>query len=95
MPSPALQSLTPLLAAWCACCILIIVRIASQLDDTSRHILFLHFQPVLPPLAMLWLWGAAVRRFNALGIEYEACFAPKDRRFLLYGSDIQQASTGS
>ncbi|KAL6751081.1 EXS family-domain-containing protein [Haematococcus lacustris] len=77
---------------WCLGCSLLVAKSLPQLHRTAHHILYLHFQPMLPPLTLLWLWGAAVRRFTSLGIDYESCFIAKDRRYLLPGHDIQKVA---
>lgn len=71
-------------------CLLTTLQIVPSLHPTARHVLYVFFQPVAPPLLMLWLWGAAVKRFAALNVDYETCFAARDRRFLLSGEEIQK-----
>jgi hypothetical protein len=47
-----------------------------------------YYQPVVPVTAALWLWGHNVQRFQALSIDYAACFAAKDRKYLLPASQL-------
>ncbi len=55
--------------------------------------LLLYFQPLLPIALAAWLWGHVVHRFAALKIDYDACFSPKDRKYLIPHGDIYRVST--
>lgn len=79
-----------LLAAWIVACSLLSFSLSYRLQPGARNVLWLYFQPLVPPLLLLWFWGSAVKRFTAMGIDYETCFAAKDRRYMLSGQDIQQ-----
>lgn len=89
MAFPVLQPAELLVRLWLVACAITLMWCQARLHPVARHVLVLYVQPVLPALLMLWLWGAAVKRFTSLGIDYESCFATWDRRFLLPGEDIQ------
>eukprot|EP00200_Dunaliella_tertiolecta_P018303 CAMPEP_0202397092 /NCGR_PEP_ID=MMETSP1128-20130828/389_1 /ASSEMBLY_ACC=CAM_ASM_000463 /TAXON_ID=3047 /ORGANISM="Dunaliella tertiolecta, Strain CCMP1320" /LENGTH=440 /DNA_ID=CAMNT_0048999977 /DNA_START=228 /DNA_END=1547 /DNA_ORIENTATION=- len=65
------------------------MRVVQQLPSIAQQAILVNFQPVVPPIVMLWLWGARVKGLQADGVEYELCFAAKDRKHLMPGEDIQ------
>jgi hypothetical protein len=69
--------------AWCAACLATLLYCAPRTSHAVQDLLVVFFQPVVPVTAALWLWGHNVQRFQALSIDYAACFAPKDRKYLL------------
>ena len=49
---------------------------------------WLYYQPVLPAVAMLWMWAAAVRFFESRAIKYDVCFSARDQLHLLPSRSI-------
>ncbi|GIL87417.1 hypothetical protein Vretifemale_15533 [Volvox reticuliferus] len=79
--------------AWCCACLLVVSYFTARTNQFARELQLIYFQPMLPVTFALWLWGHNVQRFHALGVEYELCFSPKDRKFLLpYGEIYRIAS---
>lgn len=78
--------LLPLLALSASLLILIVSFPSLTPHDVDLLASFYH--PLLPPLAMLWLWSAAVTCWEFLHVSYEECFPPSQQRFLLTGSQI-------
>ncbi|PRW59731.1 SPX and EXS domain-containing 1-like isoform X1 [Chlorella sorokiniana] len=62
----------------------------SHLNKTQRDLYFLYYQPFLPMLAMLWLWGTAVRFWERRRIRYDVCFLSEDQRYLLRSGQLFQ-----
>lgn len=61
-------------------------------DVAHVELFYIYFQPLLPVLIMLWLWGINVRYFERTGVRYDVCFSSKDQKFLLNSRQIFQAS---
>lgn len=89
MFTPLLLLRQVILSLFCAGCAVYATKVAQQLPNTAQQAILVNFQPVVPPIVMLWLWGARIKGFQADGVEYELCFAPKDRKHLMPGEDIQ------
>ena len=51
---------------------------------------WLYYQPLLPAVAMLWMWAGAVRLFEARSIKYDVCFSARDQPRLLPSRSIAQ-----
>jgi hypothetical protein len=66
----------------------------SHLNKTQRDLYFLYYQPFLPMLAMLWLWGTAVRFWERRRIRYDVCFLSEDQRYLLRSGQLFQVRWG-
>eukprot|EP00887_Chlorella_sp_A99_P004134 scaffold23.g4134.t1 len=73
-------------AGLAAACVAML-RTASQ---AYVDLFFLYYQPFLPLLAMLWLWGLNLRFFERCGVPYQMCFPARDRAFLLPSSSVFQ-----
>lgn len=73
------------MAAWCAVCTIYVLRMANGLPGVVQQAILAGVRPVVPPLVMFWLWGLTVRQFKAWGVEYELCFAVRDRKHLMSG----------
>lgn len=67
----------------------------AHLNKTQRDLYFLYYQPFLPMLAMLWLWGTAVRFWERRRIRYDVCFSPEDQRYMLRSSQLFQVRWAS
>eukprot|EP00983_Pelagomonas_calceolata_P019366 608430-Pelagomonas_calceolata.AAC.2 len=78
-----------ILSLFCMACAMYTMRVVQQLPSIAQQAILVNFQPVVPPIVMLWLWGARVKGLQADGVEYELCFAAKDRKHLMPGEDIQ------
>ena len=79
-------------AAWFIVCGLSIVATLRKSDVAHVELFYIYFQPLLPVLIMLWLWGINVRYFERTGVRYDVCFSTKDQNFLLNSREIFQAS---
>ncbi len=62
----------------------------AHLNKQQRELYFLYYQPFLPMLAMLWLWGTAVRFWERRRIRYDVCFSAEDQRYLLRSEQLFQ-----
>lgn len=58
------------------------------MEPTARSLCQRYFQPLLPPILMLWLWAHNVRAFEQQQVPYAECFSPRDRRALLSSGDL-------
>lgn len=70
---------------------ILVISLLSLLRVTpsvTLHLFHLYYQPLLPPIFMLFLWGIAVRYFEDHGIQYELCFGKEDRKYLLASTAI-------
>lgn len=66
-------------------CMLILLRVTTPMP---LHLFYMFYQPLFPPIFMLFLWGVAVRYFEQNGIQYELCFSKDDRKYLLVSTAI-------
>lgn len=73
----------------CMCC-MVLAHTLPALDDNHTKLLWTFFQPLAPPLLMLWLWMHTVQYFELKNIQYAACFAPKHRKYLVPHTAIYQ-----
>ncbi|KAF8070926.1 PDIL2-2 [Scenedesmus sp. PABB004] len=69
-------------AAWSGLCALLVLRWARALDAQHVALLYTYWQPLAPPLLMLWLWARAVEHWEAAGQPYDACWPEAERRWL-------------
>jgi hypothetical protein len=78
--------------AWGAACLLALAYALPRLDAGGHGaaLLWTHFQPLPPPLLMLWCWSLTVRDFEAAGVPYAACFSERDRRRLPSAAALQR-----
>lgn len=60
----------------------------TSLDAESVNHWLVRFQPLIPPLAMLWLWGVYVQHCEVAHVQYSLCFGAKHRKALLPSSGI-------
>jgi len=74
---------------FCAACTAYILLEVQHLPSTAQSAMLVIFQPVVPPIVMLWLWGGRVKGFKDAGVDYELCFAANDRKHLMPGEAIQ------
>jgi hypothetical protein len=75
-------------AAWSSLCVVLILQYSQALDRPHVQLLWTYFQPLGPPLLMLWLWAQAVSHFEQRHIAFEACFPEAERRWLAPSRDI-------
>jgi hypothetical protein len=78
-------------AAWSSLCVLLILQHSQVLDKRHVQLLWTYFQPLGPPLLMLWLWAQAVAHFEQRHIAFEACFPESERKWLAPSRDIYSA----
>ena len=81
-------------AVWFLLCGMVTVAALRSSDVAHTELFYIYFQPVLPVLTMLWLWGVNVRCFEKYGVRYDVCFSSKDQKYLLNSRQIFQVSTG-
>jgi hypothetical protein len=75
-------------AAWSSLCVVLILQHSKALDKRHVQLLWTYFQPLGPPLLMLWLWAQAVAHFEQRHIAFEACFPESERRWLAPSKNI-------
>jgi hypothetical protein len=78
------------LALWTSFCLAGIAFCARRVSEEQLGLLYLYYQPLVPMLAMLWLWAAAVRFFEMRSVKYEVCFSAGDQKHLLPGRSLFQ-----
>ncbi|KAG1680778.1 hypothetical protein FOA52_008111 [Chlamydomonas sp. UWO 241] len=79
--------------AWCAACALCAGLCVPRMEDAAVDLAIVYFQPLLPPLLMLWLWAHNTGCFEDAKLPFEECFALKDRRYVISSGDIQKLAT--
>lgn len=77
-------------AVWFLFCGLVTVVALRSTDVAHTEVFYIYYQPLLPVLTMLWLWGINVRYFERTGVRYDACFSSKDQKYLLDSREIFQ-----
>ena len=77
-------------AIWFLLCGMVTVAALRSSDVAHTELFYIYFQPVLPVLTMLWLWGVNVRCFEKYGVRYDVCFSNKDQKFLPNSRQIFQ-----
>ena len=65
---------------WNSGCIAVVVHLIGQIPEASTDVLYVYYQPAVPIVVMLWLWGVNVGFFQRAGIEYESLFGAEERR---------------
>ena len=60
--------------------------------EADYDLFFIYYQPLIPVLVMLWLWGIAVRFFERKAVKYDVCFSSRDHKYLLNSRQIFQVS---
>jgi len=82
--------------AWLVACSVALAYALPRLDAEghSAKLLWTFFQPVAPPLLMLWLWSRTVGYFEARRISYAACFSLRDQRRLPSAAGLRQVGGG-
>ena len=58
--------------AWCLACGACTLYCARSMERAAARLMLLYFQPVVPPIFMLWLWARNVRCFESYQVS--ACF---------------------
>ena len=89
------EAQAPAFIAGAAGCALVIVAALRMAEEQFTELFHIYYQPLLVLLAMLWMWGANVRFFEARRVRYGVCFSPHDQAFLLTGRQIHQAKPPS
>ena len=77
-------------AVWFLFCGLVTVVTLRSTDVAHTELFYIYYQPLLPVLTMLWLWGINVRYFERAGVRYDVCFSSKDQKYLLNSRQIFQ-----
>eukprot|EP00882_Tetradesmus_deserticola_P014908 GHRQ01015863.1.p1 GENE.GHRQ01015863.1~~GHRQ01015863.1.p1 ORF type:complete len:288 (+),score=67.87 GHRQ01015863.1:219-1082(+) len=75
-------------AAWTCLCLVLIMQQSKALDKQHVQLLWTYFQPLGPPLLMLWLWVQATAHFERRHVAFEACFPESERKWLAPSKDI-------
>ena len=79
-------------AVWFLFCGVVTVCTLRSTDVAHLELFYIYYQPLLPVLTMLWLWGINVRYFERIGVRYDVCFSSKDQKYLLHSREIFQVS---
>jgi hypothetical protein len=82
----------PLLAGAGAAAATATAILLRHLDGEAVGLFYLYYQPLVPAVAMLWAWAAAVAMFEARAIKYDVCFSAADQQRLLPASALYQVS---
>lgn len=61
-------------------------------DDKYNELFHIYYQPLIIMLAMFWLWGIAIRVFELMKVEYEACFSVLEQSHLLSSRQVYQVA---
>ncbi len=80
----------PIFALWIGTCGLVVVACLRSSDDTYNELFHIYYQPLIIMLAMFWLWGIAMRVFELMRVEYEACFSVVEQQHLLSSRQVYQ-----
>lgn len=59
-----------------------------KLTESSADFLYVAYEPMVPMVGMLWLWGFNVQSFNNAGIMYDALFDQEHQAYLLQSSQL-------
>jgi hypothetical protein len=70
-----------------------LIFLSGRLPRSQHQLLILYYQPVVPPLALLWLWSVAVSTFQGLRISYEDCFPVSQRDLLLSAPQLRDLAS--
>ena len=84
----------PIFALWIGTCGLVVVACLRSSDDTYNELFHIYYQPLIIMLAMFWLWGIAMRVFELMRVEYEACFSALEQSHLLSSRQVYQVTLG-
>eukprot|EP00878_Enallax_costatus_P016258 GHUV01017054.1.p1 GENE.GHUV01017054.1~~GHUV01017054.1.p1 ORF type:complete len:425 (+),score=75.63 GHUV01017054.1:708-1982(+) len=79
-------------AAWSCLCIFMVVQLSRSLDKQHIQLLWTYFQPIGPPLLLLWLWSITVAHFEKQQIPFDVCFPEKERKLLAASKDLFAAA---
>ncbi|KAK9811761.1 hypothetical protein WJX72_009628 [[Myrmecia] bisecta] len=82
----------PLFFVWMGVCICGIVAMLHSTVADMVELFYIYYQPLIPMLGMLWLWGINVRFFEQRCIKYDVCFSVRDQKYLLTSRQIFQAA---
>mmetsp|Transcript_17837 Transcript_17837/g.42802 ORF Transcript_17837/g.42802 Transcript_17837/m.42802 type:complete len:187 (-) Transcript_17837:272-832(-) len=81
---------------WRVLCVLLILCCGlSTLKSTTiqdPELLEVYFLPLIPPLAMAWLWYVALRVWEARHIDHACCFPISQQRLLPHALDVRDAA---
>jgi hypothetical protein len=80
----------PLFTIWCTLCGLLVIPMLYVSTQADYELFYIYYQPLIPVLAMLWLWGIVVRYFERNTVKYNVCFSSKDHKYLLNSRQIFQ-----
>jgi hypothetical protein len=83
----------PVLAVIVAAAATTTAVLLRRLDGEAIGLFYLYYQPLIPAVAMLWAWAAAVAMFEARAIKYDVCFSAADQQKLLPASALYQVGT--
>jgi hypothetical protein len=80
----------PIFALWIGTCALMVVVCLRASHDDYNELFHIYYQPLIIMLAMFWLWGVAMRIFELMKIQYQACFSEKEQHHLLNSRQVYQ-----
>lgn len=84
-----------LAVAWVIVCTLSLSASLPALPKHAKAVLWTFYQPLVPPLLMLWLWAHNVAVFENRHIPYASCFAEQDKRFCPTHSELLRVSAAA
>ena len=82
--------------ALCLCiCALVILGNLRAGDQAAEELFYIYYQPLIPVIIMIWLWGIVVRYFERNTVKYDVCFPTRDQKFLLSSRQVFQVGADS
>ena len=80
----------PIFALWIGTCALVVVVCLRASSDELNELFHIYYQPLIVMLAMFWLWGVAMRVFELMKVQYQACFSEREQVHLLNSRQVYQ-----
>ena len=75
---------------WIGTCALVVVVCLRASSDELNELFHIYYQPLIVMLAMFWLWGVAMRVFELMKVQYQACFSEREQVHLLNSRQVYQ-----
>eukprot|EP00891_Asterochloris_glomerata_P005844 jgi/Astpho2/5844/e_gw1.00080.60.1_t len=92
-PATSVLALQKPSLALCFCiCALVILGNLRAGDQAAEELFYIYYQPLIPVIIMVWLWGIVVRYFERNTVKYDVCFPTRDQKFLLSSRQVFQAA---
>lgn len=78
---------------WNCGCLLWCFKCWGWLSVAGQDFVYVAYWPLVPLVAMMWLWGMNVSHFDKKGIKYEMLFGTEGNPVLLKGTEIVRLAT--